>query len=446
MAYILGYNAFGNGSYFSPPVSNIYNVGYVEAENCIIDEISIRTNVEQNYITTTLWDYYLGQGTFSNVITSGNALVLGTSGSVYYSAGVRTSPIYQLSNYAILTSYQNSVIIWNSNVPVGTSANVMCNYSFDNGQTWNGWQTCNNGSELPDMAAYYGANLQDFQIQIQEQLSTSNSSMTPSIGPIRIWFQDNNIITIPKNSHDSWYDDTRMLAQFNNNLEAGNIYSNGLSFNQFAITRRRSSELNSILIKMVPFLNGQQMTYTDVTAGVDNYIYEVYPVGTNGIWGNPSSAEIYTGSFAGWWILDKENTTNVIEGDQYTDLNSEPDIQGQLNQTISVIDTFQQYPMVYKFGNKFYHSYTLNLILMGTNGISSFSIYNTLLSMANLGRPLVFKNGNGLLYFGQITDIKPKSHLASHRDTAGGIVRDFMYVDVTFVETISEADYHRNYT
>lgn len=53
---------------------------------------------------------------------------------------------------------------------------------------------------------------------------------------------------------DQWQVDTFLLAKFLNNLEAGNIDNAGLELVNFAIKRRKVSELDSITLGYLPII------------------------------------------------------------------------------------------------------------------------------------------------------------------------------------------------
>jgi hypothetical protein len=77
-----------------------------------------------------------------------------------------------------------SSISWTADTPPGTSVTVETNLSFDGGQTWQGWQVCTNGGQIPGIGS--GTNLSNARLQTRITLSTTDTTVTPRMHSLTI--------------------------------------------------------------------------------------------------------------------------------------------------------------------------------------------------------------------------------------------------------------------
>lgn len=101
-----------------------------------------------------------------------------TSG--YRQNGSRTTPDLSIN---LVGRCSSSVISWTATTPSGTSVTIETNLSLDNGSTWQGWQLCTNGGQIPGMA---GVELSRAKLRIRQSLSTSDIASTPQLHDLSI--------------------------------------------------------------------------------------------------------------------------------------------------------------------------------------------------------------------------------------------------------------------
>lgn len=192
----------------------------------------------------------------------------------------------------------------------------------------------------------------------------------------------------------SWQIDTFLLAEFLNNLEAGNVNNEGLIINKFKIKRRSSGELTNITLKELDYdyLNPTTLEFTDYTAPTGNMIYSIIPIGENGLEGKPTESSV-SSEFCGWWVIDKNNNNIFPFIYQYGGENRTVDIA--LEQNRIEIPTMSQYPSVYYLPQEFVR-FTLSAVIIPTE--YSNIEWNTLISMITQHIPLIVKSGNGDIY------------------------------------------------
>lgn len=197
-----------------------------------------------------------------------------------------------------------------------------------------------------------------------------------------------------------WQKDTRLLAKFINTLEAGNITNNGLEIVQFAIKRRRVDELDSITIGYRDFVNNSKLTYEDYTQPNDELVYSIVPVAGTSIEGEPHEVKIES-SFVGWWIVDKD-TDNLIAFDKFID--SEPNVETQLNQGRTVIETFSKFPQVY-YDEREYNSFSLSTVIIPSEFERSGRKFDKIIKNFISGhKPFIVKSSDGRIFVCDISN------------------------------------------
>lgn len=199
----------------------------------------------------------------------------------------------------------------------------------------------------------------------------------------------------PTNTKDTWQMDTKLLAKFLGDLEAGNIQNEGLQIVQFAIKRREQNDLDSITLDKVDFNNNSTVEYSDYTQPASkDLIYSIVPIGENGLEGNANEIKIES-DFVGWWIIDKD-TNKILSFDKFID--SEPNISTKLNQGRTVIETLNKFPQIY-YDDREYHSFSLSAMFNAEEWRKSGQKYEEILDdFIKNHKSMIVKSGNGKVY------------------------------------------------
>lgn len=229
----------------------------------------------------------------------------------------------------------------------------------------------------------------------------------------------------------NWEIDTVLLAEFLNNLEAGNVNNEGLVITKFRIKRRNSGELTNITVGEVDYdyLNPTTLEFTDYSQPVGNFIYSIIPVGINGLEGKPSEQSI-TSEFYGWWIVDKNNSEVFEFGKQYGGENRTVDVS--LEQGRTEIQTMSQYPSVYYTPQQFAR-FNLSAVVVPNN--YSITEWNNLVSMITQHVPLIVKSNNGDIY---VCDVyAPSKQVLLNKYTTG----DPFNINISCVEIMAYQNY-----
>ena len=246
-------------------------------------------------------------------------------------------------------------------------------------------------------------------------------------------------ITIPLiDSKDPWYPSTRMLADFHNTLDAGNISSgNGLNIVSLNIKRRKPTELLPTIIQTgIPFQNNTTMTYVDYTCPVGEYIYSISPVASNGIEGTP--IEIVTNSeFYGWYLVDK-STGSILKLNLFD--SGEPIINSRQKQGRVVIETLNQYPQIYRYDLAYFEGTLTATISADENETINNKLQEVMDKFINNHKPFLLKNGIGQVYIGDITNPQIISPL-----NVGLNNRPYFNLSFDFTEIMTLNDYLASY-
>lgn len=238
------------------------------------------------------------------------------------------------------------------------------------------------------------------------------------------------------NVKDVWRLDNLMLCRFLGSLEAGNTDASGLQIVKFIIKRRKINELNNIILGYRNFSNNTTMQYIDNTQTNDEYIYSVVPLAINQLEGKPNEVN-HQSSFTGWFIVDKINNENTITCDKFID--NELVINLQQNEGRVLIETFSQFPQIYKTPKK-YHQFTLTCtVALENENINSFSEYQKVLNLIDNNTPFLIKSGSGDVYICELSNPRKSSPLNTHRG------RDYFTVEIDCIEVMSAIEYQKLY-
>jgi hypothetical protein len=235
-------------------------------------------------------------------------------------------------------------------------------------------------------------------------------------------------------SKDTWQIDTYLLARFLNNLEAGTIDNGGLHVTQFAIKRRKLSEINSITLGYVPYQLGVNVSYTDYTQANDSYIYSIVPVGENGLEGVPNEIQIDS-NFTGWFIVDKD-TNNILSFDKA--MGNVGEVNTTLNQGRIEIKKMTKYPDVYYLPEG-YHSFTLTTTIIPSEWERSGAEYTKILNnFITNPKPFLAKSSSGKIFVVDVSNPKVTEPL----NTWDGF--DYFTLSLDCVEIMSTEDYMKS--
>lgn len=226
------------------------------------------------------------------------------------------------------------------------------------------------------------------------------------------------------NVKDTWQIDHRAIFQFLGNLEGGNIENSGLKITKFAIKRRKINEVNPITLSHMDFVNDSELVYHDYTQSNDELIYSVVPVAENGLEGNPSDTSVLS-SFVGAYLVDKD-TNNVLAFD--TAIGNVGDIETQLTQGRTVIETMSRFPQVY-YDPREYHQFTLTTAIIPSEFERSGKNYEDVLN--NFIRkhiPYIVKFDTGRIFVCDVSNPRLSNPMNTWKDY------DFGTISIDFVE------------
>lgn len=325
----------------------------------------------------------------------------------YATIGTRISPIIALDETNKL--YR---VNWSATTPTGTSITVETNVSLDNGATWLGWKVAKNNHFIPDIAK--DRDLSIALLQIKQTLETNDSSVTPVLESLGIVADNSDDLNIKEN----WGKDSSVLGKFNSTLEAGNINNNGVKIVKFNIFRRIDRPENEdFLVGEVDFVNTGgtvDLSYIDYTQPNDKLIYTLIPVGENGLSGLPREIKVngLENGFSGWWVIDKD-TNDVLPFDKA--IGSVGNIDTALSQNKVVIETFSQYPRVYK-NIPNYETFSLSTVILPDESERSGMKYTDILNKFILSNtPKIVKADNGRIYVCSLSNPRTSQPMNSWR-------------------------------
>lgn len=228
---------------------------------------------------------------------------------------------------------------------------------------------------------------------------------------------------------DDWLPDTLLDAKFEGTLEGGNINNAGITITQMQINRRIAGSTDNISVATLPFVNNSTVNFTDATAPTGDYVYQVIPVGSNGLQGIPIEVSA-TSDFYGWWIVDKDTMNTfqfnlTIDNDPHNMI-TYGSVPIALNQGRIQINTMSKYPQVY-YSDAQYHTFDLNTIVIPSVDYT-WTDWNNLVNMITQRKPLIIKAGSGDIYVCDVYAPQKTSLLNAYKNT------DYMQVQVSAME------------
>lgn len=202
------------------------------------------------------------------------------------------------------------------------------------------------------------------------------------------------IVDTTSTKETTWQADTRLLAKFQGDSEAGNINNEGNPINKIIFKRRKPGQIYNITIGSVDFdpTNVQSLNFVDYSQPVGSLIYSIVPVGSNRLEGRPNEISVES-KFSGWWIIDENKNRQFGFNKQYGGEDRTVDIQ--LNQGRIEIETMSKYPVVY-YDPTEYVRFNLSAVVVPSN--YSITEWNNFISIITQHTPLIVKSGNGDFY------------------------------------------------
>lgn len=218
------------------------------------------------------------------------------------------------------------------------------------------------------------------------------------------------------NVKDTWQNDSILIANFLNNLDAGNISNDGVKIVKFKIVRRLATQdqFDDIQLGEVPFSGGNgNLSFEDVSNPNQNLIYTIIPVGENDLDGTPREVEVEGSDFVGYWLVDRD-TKDVLAFDKV--LGSIGNVDTTLVQNRTLLETFNKYNQVY-YGNAEYHTFTLNATFLPEEWERSGDVYLKVLnSFVKQHKPFVCKAANGMMYVVDVSNVRTSSPMNTWSD------------------------------
>ncbi len=229
-----------------------------------------------------------------------------------------------------------------------------------------------------------------------------------------------------------WQNETRLIARFLGDLEAGNVQNEGIQIEQFAIKRRKIDDLDSTTLGYRPFENNKTVEYTDYTQSNDKFIYSVVPVGENEFEGVPNEVEVES-DFVGWWIVDKDEQQSLgfdTSVDGYGD-----QVSSNLNQGRVQIETMTKYPSVY-YTDQEYSEFTLEASFVPYEWERSGHKFESILNKyVRSHKPFIVKGSDGSIYVADIHSPQKSSPRNTYKNY------DYVNVAISCVEVQDYKDF-----
>lgn len=236
---------------------------------------------------------------------------------------------------------------------------------------------------------------------------------------------------------ETWTEnDTQLLGQFHDNLDAGNVENFGVKIIGFKLKRREKNNMDSIVtLGTIYYEDGdpenKTFEFIDCTQPSKDLVYSFLPIGENGLIGTAKEIE-FESDFTGWWITDKD--TNLVLGFDKA-IGSVGDLDVSLDQDRTVIDTLSKHSQVY-YGEKENHSFTLTGAFIPDDGQKGSDVYNNILNnFIRQHKPFVAKNGNGLIFIVDVSNLKSSSPINTWKGY------DVLTATVECLEIMEMSDY-----
>lgn len=302
-------------------------------------ELSLEKNYDSDAAASALLDDFYGEHS-----------------QLFQRTTTRTSPPISLSGLRVSEGNQINGIYLQADVflPVGTSIKYAIHISTSETFDEANWREVKLNEMIPLFLEV--VELKKIIVKIRQTLTSIDEMITPMLKNMSIGVQTRQA---DLNAREEWQTDTRLLAKFLGDLEAGNINNSGVRIEKFAIKRRKVDELEGLTIGYEKFVNNAKVEYLDLTQSNDAHIYSVVPIGENNLEGKPNEVTIES-DFVGWWIVDKDSS-EVLGFDKSIGDVGKVDVQ--LNQDRVEIKTFSRYPNIW-YSPTDYSTFTLSTVLI----------------------------------------------------------------------------------
>jgi hypothetical protein len=241
------------------------------------------------------------------------------------------------------------------------------------------------------------------------------------------------------NTRVNWQNDSLINGKFTNTLEAGNISNDGVKIVKFNIFRRIDRQgKEDLQVGKVDFVNTGgtvDLSYIDYTQPNDKLIYSLIPVGENGLSGLPREIVVDNSTdngFSGWWIIDAD-TNDVLPFDKA--IGSVGNVDTALSQNKVTIQTFSQYPRIYK-NTPAYETFSLSTVILADESERSGVKYLDILNKFILSNtPKIVKADNGRIFVCSLSNPRTSTPMNTWRG--------YDYVQLTV--DVTEIDSYENF-
>jgi hypothetical protein len=234
-----------------------------------------------------------------------------------------------------------------------------------------------------------------------ETFNIVNSFKTLEITKMKvdeISVQEGMDVDITDESKKEWQFDQILLAEFKNNLEAGNIGLQGMPIQFIKIKKRKKEDLKWNELRHLPFdKNTKNYYYLDYyVSALEEYEYAVQPIGYGDVAGNNIYSEI-TSDFDGTWLMDKDKQYKLMYN---LDIgNYETTIPSTIIETLG-----GQYPYVFINGDVKYRKGSLKCMLLSDSTLDKCNIDRKqeknlregLMKFLTDKKPKIYKDGSGI--------------------------------------------------
>lgn len=234
-------------------------------------------------------------------------------------------------------------------------------------------------------------------LETYDAFNVVNRYTSISLGRFKVdevWI-DQNVEPALTTLKEEWGFYTTLLAQFQNNLEAGSLANSGIPVEYLKIRKRRADQLAWVDIVTIPF-DPEQGVYSHIDriarAG-ELYDYMVIPV-TNDVAGSSLTEQIEC-SFDSTFLVDNDYSYQLLYDLEYDPIeNVSPS---------AVIETFSKYPTVAYSGQVDYQRGSIKCMILSDQTVSSGQIdsrqerlnRDNLMRFLKNKKPKVLKDSSG---------------------------------------------------
>lgn len=202
-----------------------------------------------------------------------------------------------------------------------------------------------------------------------------------------------------------WQVDTKLKAEFNESLEAGNIDLQEDQIEFVRMLKRKKGEFNWQTMIEIPF-HSDLTTYTHNDRFIMNdqeYEYAIQPVAYGGFEGNRTISSIRS-EFESTWLLDNEQQYKLVYDVDYGAMST--------RQQSSTIETLgSKYPIISYNGNLKYKQGTVSARIIADDSLfgkisveEERRLRNQLVNFLSNKKPKLIKDAGGNLVLIQITE------------------------------------------